>query len=130
MSRRAYVSVAVYLLLVGLLVLLFVATTPAHAQEADDAPSYTASDTIAAIDQASAETGVSRAWLLRVVSCETGGTLNPYAVGRQGELGAAQLHPRGELRRFYALGYGDPFSPYEAVTFLAQRLAQGGARAW
>lgn len=97
----------------------------AGAQEA-----YTASDTLAAIDQYSAEQGVSAALLTRVVSCETGGTFDPYSVGRQGELGAVQLHPRGELPRFLAWGYTDAFSPWQSVRFLAQRVAMGGAGAW
>jgi hypothetical protein len=96
-----------------------------HAQEA-----YTREDTLVAIQQYSDEIGVSQAWLLRIVRCETGGTFDPYSVGRSGELGAAQLHPRGELQRFYAWGYLDPFSPWQSVRFLAQRLSMGGARAW
>jgi len=91
---------------------------------------YTAQDTLDAIDQYSEEQGVSRAYLLAIVRCETGGTFNPYSVGRQGELGAAQLHPRGELRRFLSWGYDDVFSPYQSVRFLAQRIAMGGAGAW
>jgi soluble lytic murein transglycosylase-like protein len=98
--------------------------TYAHARD------YTSDDTLAAIEQYSNEYQVSYSWLYRIVRCETGWTFNPYAVGRQGELGAAQLHPHGELRRFYSWGYDDPFSPYQSVAFLAQRLSQGGARAW
>ncbi len=97
----------------------------AHAQEA-----YTAQDTLDAIQQASDEIGVPYARLYRVVDCETGHTMNPYSVGRQGELGAAQLASFGELPRFYAWGYLDPFSPYQSVRFLAQRIAMGGASAW
>lgn len=97
-----------------------------HAQER----AWTSDDTLAAIDEASAEIGVSQAWLFRTVRCETGWTFNPYARGRQGELGAAQLHPRGELLRFYAWGYDDPFSPYQSIRFMAQRFAMGGAGAW
>jgi hypothetical protein len=96
-----------------------------HSQEI-----YTADDTLAAIQQYSEEIGVSRAWLLRIVRCETAGTFDPYSVGRSGELGAVQLHPRGELQRFYAWGYLDPFSPWQSVRFLAQRISMGGARAW
>jgi len=96
-----------------------------HGQEV-----YTADDTLAAIAQYSEEQGVSYRWLYSVVRCETGGSFDPYSVGRSGELGAAQLHPHGELQRFLAWGYLDPFSPWQAVRFLAQRLAMGGARAW
>jgi hypothetical protein len=104
--------------------LLALTLATASAQE------YTADDVHAAIWQYSEELGVSHAWLYRIVACETGHTFNPYAVGRAGELGAVQLHPRGELIRFYAWGYLDPFSPYQSVRFLAQRLTMGGARAW
>jgi hypothetical protein len=91
---------------------------------------YTADDTLAAIAQYSEEQDVSYRWLYSIVRCETAGTFDPYSIGRQGELGAVQLHPRGELKRFYAWGYFDPFSPWQSVRFLAQRLAMGGARAW
>jgi hypothetical protein len=112
-----------------LLILASLLVVPAaHAEE--EGPRYTAQDTLDAIDQYSVEMGVSRAFLLRVVRCETGGTFDPYSVGRQGELGAAQLHPRGELLRFYAWQYTDPFSPWQAVRFLAQRVLMGGASAW
>jgi len=112
----------------ALLLLSFVChtyTPRAHAQEA-----YTAEDTYNALDEASAEIGVSWTWLYRTVRCETGGTMNPYSVGRQGELGVAQLHPRGELLRFYAWQYTDPYSPYQAIRFMAQRFVAGGASAW
>lgn len=109
----------------AVLVALWLAV-PAHAQET----AYTAGDTLAAVEQYSEEFGVSYAWLRSIVRCETGGTFDPYSVGRQGERGAAQLHPRGELIRFYAWGYDDPFSPYQSVAFLAQRLSQGAARYW
>lgn len=114
------VSLLVWLLVLG----AGVAVT--HAQEA----TYTAEDTIAAIDQASEEIGVSAPYLTSIVRCETGGTFSPYSVGRQGELGAAQLHPRGLLRTFFSWGYLDPFSPYQAVRFLAQEISFGRARAW
>lgn len=99
---------------------------PAHAQEVE----YTVADTLGAIDQASDEVGVSRAWLYRTVECETGGTFDPYARGDLGELGAAQLKPDGELPRFYKWGYLDPFSPWQAVRFMAQRFRAGGSGAW
>ena len=99
-----------------------------HAQEEDASYVYTAADTLAAIDQASVAHGVSWRWLYSIVRCES--QLDPYAVGRRGELGAAQLAPWGELRRFYARGFSNPYSPYQAVAFLAQRLNEGGARAW
>ena len=94
------------------------------------ARAYDADDTLAAIDQASADTGVSRARLYAIVRCETGGTFSPNAVGRLGEIGAAQLYRKGELPNFYARGYDNPWNPYQAVDFLANRLLEGGARAW
>lgn len=94
------------------------------------AMAYSADDTLEAISEASSTYGVSASYLRSIVRCETAGTYDPYAVGSQGELGAVQLHPRGELPRFYAWGYDDPYDPYQAVPFLAQRLLQGGARAW
>ena len=91
---------------------------------------YTADDTLAAIEQASANSGVSYAWLYRIVRCETGGTFNPYARGRLGERGAVQLYPRGgEWPRFF-VHYSDPDNPYEAVHYLADALLAGRARAW
>jgi hypothetical protein len=95
-----------------------------HAQEFVP---WTTDDVYAAIADAAAETGVPEATLVRVIWCES--KFNPYAVGRSGEQGLVQLHPRGELRTFFASGFADPTNPYEAVRFLAQRLAQG-SRAW
>src|SRR4029434_2074114 len=86
--------------------------------------------TLAAIEQYADEQGVSYRWLQSIVRCETGGTYDPYSVGRAGEKGGAPLHTRGELIRFYAWGYDNVWSPYQSVRFLAQRLAMGGARAW
>ena len=97
---------------------------------ARNAFAYTADDTLAAIGEAADTYGVSYTWLHAIVRCETAGTFNPYSVGRLGEKGPVQLYARGELPRFYAWGYDDPFDPYQAVPFLAQRLLQGGARAW
>lgn len=99
---------------------------PVQAQETP----YTTGDTYQAIEEASVEIGVSAAYLTAVVRCETGGTFSPYSVGRQGELGPVQLHPRGLLRTFFQWGYLDPFSPYQAVRFLAQEVSYGRASAW
>lgn len=110
--------------LVASVALLLLGACPAHAQEA-----YTSDDVIAAIDQASEEIGVSRAYLLRIVRCEDP-TFDPYAIGRQGELGPVQLHPRGRLLHFYSIGYDDPFSPYQSVRYLAQEISFGRASAW
>jgi hypothetical protein len=118
-----------YFIAATLLAAVLDATSVAAAPAAQEAV-YTADDTLAAIWQYSLEFDVSYTWLRSIVRCESGGNFNPYAVGRQGELGAVQLHPHGELLRFYAWQYNDPFSPWQAVRFLAQRLKQGGARAW
>jgi len=111
------------LVLVTTLLLLW--TRPAHAQET----MWTPDDVVAAIQQYSAEIGVSEAYLYAVVHCEDP-TFNPYAVGRQGELGPVQLHPRGRLPHFLSLGYDDPFSPYQSVRYLAQEISYGRASAW
>jgi soluble lytic murein transglycosylase-like protein len=126
LSRREVWSLTFLLCALLIAFTLIWLAAPARAQERG----YTADDTLAAIWQYSIEQDVSYAWLYRIVKCESGGDFNPYARGRQGELGAVQLHPRGELLRFYAWGYDDPFSPYQSVRFLAQRINQGGARAW
>lgn len=117
-------------LLPTLVVLLCASLLLVHTAHAAQETRYTAQDTLDAIDQYSIEQGVSRAFLTRVVRCETGGTFDPYSVGKQGELGAAQLHPRGELLRFYAWQYTDPFSPWQSVRFLAQEVNFGRASAW
>ena len=114
---------ALALLLVAVLLALSARTS--HAQEA-----YSAADTLTAVQQASDATGVSYAWLRATVRCETGGTFDPYSIGRQGEEGAAQLHPRGLLPTFYAWGYDDPFDPYEAVLFMAQEFEAGQSFRW
>jgi hypothetical protein len=115
-------------LLVGLIVGVDAGLTIAHAESGERV--YTATDTLIAIDQYSAEFHVPHDWLLALISCETGGTFDPYSVGKQGELGAAQLHPRGELVRFYAWGYLDPYSPYQAIRFAAQEYGYGRAWQW
>jgi hypothetical protein len=112
------------------LTILAVALAPAPAPPAQAQEPYTSDDTLAAIEQYSEEFGISYGWIYRVVGCETGWTFNPYSRGRQGELGAAQLHPRGELIRFYSWGYTDPFSPYQAVRFLAQDFQMGRSYMW
>lgn len=65
----------------------------------------------------------------RIVYCEIGrsGTYDPYSVGSRGEIGPAQLLPgRGNgLSIFYAWGYSDPHSPYQAVAFINEVQARG-----
>lgn len=106
--------------------LLVAGARPASAAE------FSAGDVFAAIDSASESTGVARSSIDRVVRCETGGTYDPYAKGDHGtSFGAVQLHQGGgELYRFYAAGYADPFNPYEAVQFLAEEINAGRGSAW
>jgi hypothetical protein len=107
--------------------LLVVLSAAATARAAD----FDASDTLLAIDQASAATGVARSWLHSTVGCETGWTFSPDAIGDHGtSFGAAQLHRGGELGRFYLVGFEDPFNPYESILFMAQQFAAGRAFAW
>jgi hypothetical protein len=100
-----------------------------HTAHAEEETRWTPDDVSAAIVQYAAEIGVSEAYLYAVVSCEDP-SFNPYAVGRQGELGPVQLHPRGRLQHFLSLGYTDPYSPYQAVRYLAQEISFGRASAW
>lgn len=55
---------------------------------------------------------------------------DPNAVGQAGEVGLAQLHPYGKLPEFYALGYSDPWNPYQQAEYLEWALAQGQAFHW
>lgn len=121
---------AVFALLLVLFAVIWASSPAVHAQALLPEQGYTTDDTFAALDEVASESGVSYRYLRSIVACETGGTYAPYSVGRQGELGPVQLHPKGELMRFYAWGYRDPYSPYQAIAFLAARLQQGGARAW
>lgn len=79
-------------------------------------------------DVAAALVGASP--LARCIVLHEDPTLDPYAVGAQGELGPVQLHPRGLLPLFYASGRSDPYSPTEAIGFLEWALANGYARHW
>ncbi len=109
---------------------LLCAVGPSHAQEAP----YTPADTLAAIEQASAATGVPSSHLTRVVGCETGWTFNPNAVGDHGKsIGVAQIHDDGdELPRFRArFGDGaDRTDPYVSVQFLADEIVVGRGGHW
>ena len=83
---------------------------------------FTRDDTLQAIQDASDNTGVSYWWIYNTVACETGHTFNPYARGRLGEMGAAQLYPRGNAIGVFYRYYSDPNNPYEAIQFLAEAL--------
>ena len=95
--------------------------------QASSYPVYTTWDTARALDQVEAAYGNGER-LRCIVWHES--TNDPYAVGAQGEMGVAQLHPGGLLGAFYAAGYDDPWSPYQAVEFLASALAQGLGSHW
>jgi hypothetical protein len=90
---------------------------------------YTADDTYAAMEQHSL---VAQC----IVTAEVGGgwyggpPFDPYSVGQAGELGVAQLHPRGKLPEFYALGYTNPYSPYQSMDYLEEALERGEGPAW
>lgn len=99
------------------------------ARAAEPTP-WTVDDTYAAIEDVSVHTGLSYRWLYRIVSCETGGTFDPYSRGAQGELGPVQLHPYGMLRTYYAEGFTDPFNPYHSMYFLAEHLLAGESYKW
>ena len=57
-------------------------------------------------------------------------SLDPYAIGKAGELGLAQLASFGLLPDFYRQGYSDPFDPYQSVAYLEDALSRGLARNW
>lgn len=60
------------------------------------AESYDVSSLRAMVVDAAARHGVSAAWMLAVVDCETGQTWNPYAVGQRGDYGLFQfVYPGG-----------------------------------
>jgi hypothetical protein len=92
------------------------------------AQQFTERDTHTAVAAAAHERGVSERLLDCMVFHES--TYDPYALGARGELGAAQLHPRGRLADFYARGYLNPFNPYQAVDYLAAALTEGDGAAW
>lgn len=97
---------------------------------------YDASDTLAAIEQASENTGISETWISRVIHCEDR-TLDPNAVGDHGRsYGIAQLNtlPTGLYWHFVEIGYTDAFDPYQSAEYLARAFrgdfADRGIGAW
>lgn len=74
--------------------------------------------------------GIAPQELIDLAGCETGWTWDQRVIGKQGELGPFQLHPKGKLRHFYASGYTDPFDWFEAGDYTAWQLSLGGGRAW
>ena len=123
LSPRFLILVIVAALISLAFVMYF--SQPGHAQAV-----YGPDDTKEAIAEASIATGLPYWWLYNTVACETRGTFRNDLIGAQGEVGAAQLHPYGELRTFYRRGWTDPTNPYQAITFMARRFLEGGSSAW
>ena len=67
-----------------------------------------------------------------IIETEVGGVgHDPYAVGRAGELGCAQLHPRGLLDEYLRWSGGaDPMDCYTAARFVEHTVAQGRGCNW
>lgn len=86
----------------------------------------------AAIAEAAARWGASAATMTSIVHCETGGRWETGLVGRQGEVGPAQLLPGAGngLAQFRAMGYADPTSWTESMSFMARTIAAGGRGQW
>jgi hypothetical protein len=132
---KATVGCLFVVLAAATVVVWLLSASPGHAE------GYTPSDTLAAIDDASARSGVPYARIYGIVGCETGWTFNPYTEGDYGTShGAAQLHefydrlgrPAGEFGRFLAAGHGydEMYDPYVAMNWLADAINAGRARAW
>lgn len=109
------------LTLIGVACLLSVPTTTAHAENWHSYR-YTVADTEAAMSRHS--------WLAGCIVRLESDNLDPYSVGKAGELGVAQLHPRGLLNQFYAVGYTNPYSPYQSMDFLDWALERGEGPNW
>lgn len=55
---------------------------------------------------------------------------DPYSVGAAGEIGPAQLHPRGLLPDFYRQGYDNPNDPFQAVRYIDGALRRNLGDNW
>jgi glucose/arabinose dehydrogenase len=69
---------------------------------------------------------------VRVSHCETGGTFDPGATGRQGEVGIFQLHPKYQSGRAAKFGYSmaDLYDPVKNAEVAADLYAESGWRPW
>ena len=67
-------------------------------------------------------------YLARVAWCES--RYNPNAVGRRGEVGLFQLLPGGMLPVFYAMGYTNPWNPWQQAEFARWAFTHGYAGRW
>lgn len=102
--------------------------TPAQAKAPEP---WTSDDTLDAIAHASPLAAC-------IVTGEVGGVgFDPYAVGAAGEIGPAQLHPRGLLPDFrygrwtdLEPAFRDPNSPYMAVAYIDWAISQGMGPNW
>lgn len=122
---------------VALVAFMLVGSHPAQAEglACTGEHPFTPDDTLQAIECAARDTAIPVTRLTRIVSCETGGKFNPYAVGDHGSsIGAVQLNANGARKDFYDVGYDDPFNPYQSVYFLAESLRGDhpplGAKTW
>lgn len=84
------------------------------------------------IHAASTYRGANYWTMVAILRCETGGwdrrVINGTKLGRQGERGMAQIHPRGLGPLFESRG-GD-YSPSDSAYFLAWALVNGLGRHW
>lgn len=65
-----------------------------------------------------------------VVAHEIGGVgYEPYSVSRTNDLGPVQLNPQGLLREFLREN-DDPFSPYQSIAFLDEKISEGRGGNW
>lgn len=98
--------------------------------DAAEEPRFTIADTFAAIEAVPDE---YRGWVRRTVSCETGGTFDPYATngddaGYGPSRGVAQINDWLQRPHFHEVGFEDPYNPYESSAYL-YRAFRGDYRA-
>ncbi len=82
----------------------------------------------AVIREAAATHGANATQLVRVARCES--SLRPWAVGRLGEQGIFQLHPRGLRPLFFAHGFDNVWDVVQQADFAAWAFTHGLARHW
>lgn len=90
--------------------------------------------TLHALTVAAEQYGVPFRELYVTAECESG-SFRPDVVygptlGALGEKGMMQLHPRGKLIEFYAVGYSDPFDPVQAADYTAWAFSRGQQYHW
>jgi hypothetical protein len=86
------------------------------------------------LEEASARYDVWYDKLEYAVHCESDhfsmDVITGLRLGKAGEIGAVQLHPRGLLPDFYRTGYSNPRSFRQSVFYLAEMVAKGYRRHW